>query len=558
MRRFFLICLCCLLLTTAVHATGTITGMQSNAVIAKDGTCEISMVMQVTVEQVKEDLRFPLPKEAKDISLNGRGAGTEREDSLRWVDLSHVIYGAGSYTLSLHYSLPDLIVAEEEKLMLVLPLLSGFDYPIDRLDFTVTLPGEPEVMPTFSSTYHPESMDTQMKVSVDGSVITGYCRQGLKDHESLQMRLEVTDDLFPQPIIKKWSLSGDDMARYGLTLLALLFWLISLRCKLPRAVRRVQAPSGITAGELGCCLTGRGVDFSMMVLSWAQMGYLTIQMDRHQRVRLHKTMDMGNERSEFEMRIFKTMFGKRSTVDATTERFARLSMKAARTIPGAWNYFKKSTGNPLVFRCLTAGIGLFAGISFGTAFATDTAWQIILSILLGMLGALGAWWIQAGTRCLPIRHKYDLWIALGSSLAFVMMGNFAGELNVAVYVIVSQLLAGLLSAHGGRRTESGIQSRNEILGLRRYLKTITAEELGRITLNNPEYYFAMAPYAMALGVDSGFARQFGGEVLPVCPYLTVEGRQDLTAKQWNDRLRQVVKVLDDRQYKKTVQRLLKR
>ena len=55
---------------------------------------------------------------------------------------------------------------------------------------------------------------------MDGSVISGYCRQGLKDHESLQMRLEVTDSLFPQPIIKKWSLSGDDMARYGLTLLA--------------------------------------------------------------------------------------------------------------------------------------------------------------------------------------------------------------------------------------------------------------------------------------------------------------------------------------------------
>ena len=59
----------------------------------------------------------------------------------------------------------------------------------------------------------------------------------------------------------------------------------------------------------------------------------------------------------------------------------------------------------------------------------------------------------------------------------------------------------------------------------------------------------MAPYAIALGVDKVFARQFGGQPLSACPYLEGNGGVSLSARQWNERLRQVVQVLDERQRK---------
>lgn len=555
MRRVFLLILCLLLLTTAVSAAGSVTGLQSNATLASDGTCQISMVLQLTVDGTESDLQFPLPGTARDITLNGSSAKTNRADSLRWVDLSEVIYGPGSYSLTIHYSLPDLVTEEETGLLLTLPLLSGFSYPIDRMEFSITLPGAIEEMPNFSSTYHPESMESFMEYTVDGAVISGYFRQGLKDHETLTMTLPVNSALFPQTMAKRWSLSNDDLLQYALTLLAAAYWLIFLRCPLPRRIRRVQAPDGITAGELGCCLSGLGVDFSMMVLSWAQMGYLTIQMDRHRRVRLHKAMDMGNERSEFEMRCFKTLFGKRQTVDGSSEHYARLGRKAARTIPGAWHYFRKSSGNPMIFRCLVALIGAVAGYSLAAAFATDTVWKVVLSILLVPLGAVLSWLIQAGVRGIHLRYRLDLFIALGCALVWLILGNWAGEWNVSVFIIVIQFLAGLAAIHGSRRTEAGLQARNEILGLRRYLKTVHPEELRRIRQNNPDYYFTMAPYAMALGVDKAFARQFGEEKLSACPYLEVDGKANMSPRQWNDLLRQVVQVLDDRQRKFLLQKL---
>ena len=555
MRRIFLCFLCIFLLTTAVSAANSVTTMQSNAVLDADGTCEITLVLQLSLDHVEEKLRFPLPQEARDISLNGSSAKTMRDSSLRWVDLSGAVYGPGSHSLTLHYSLPDLITAEESGLVLNLPLLSGFAYPIEGMDFSITLPGETTEIPTFSSLYHP-SMDTQLAYTIDGPVISGYFLEGLKDHETLTMKLPVSGDLFPQPIVKQWSLSDDDVARYALTILAAVYWLIFLRCKFPRGLRRVQAPGGITAGELGCCLIGQGVDFSMMVLSWAQMGYLSIQLDRHGKVLLHKRMDMGNERSDFEVRAFKTLFGSRKTVNGSGDHYTRLGRKAARTIPGAWQYFKKRTGNPLIFRCLAAGIGVFAGISLASAFASDTAWRVIFSLLLVPSGAVLCWLIQSGARELQLRHKYDLLLALGCSLVWMLLGALAGESNVTMYVIVSQIIAGLASAHGGRRTEAGLQARNEILGLRRYLKTISPTELDRILQNNPDYYFTMAPYAMALGVDNAFARHFGEAKLSPCPYLLVDGNPSWTARQWNARLRQMLRTLDERQYKMALQSIL--
>lgn len=559
MRRIFLFLLCCFLLTTAVSAAGSVTDLQSNTVFASDGSCNVTLTIVLTVEGEPEDLRFPLPGSAKDISLNGDAAKISNIDGLRWVNLSSVVYGAGTYTITLHYSLPELVTKEEKGGHIVtLPLLSGFSYPIDRMEFSITFPGEPTQMPHFTSTYYPESMDTHIQCVMVGNTVSGYTLQGLKDHESLTMQMEVPADMFPQAMVKRWSLSTDDLLQYGLLLLAFVYWLIFLRSELPRRARRVQPPDGLTAGELGCCVGSLGVDFPLMVLSWAQMGYLTIQIDRHGRVILRKVMDMGNERSEFEMRCFKTLFGRRTTVDGGSEHFARLSRKASKTIPGAWHYFKKSSGNPMIFRLIAALSAAVAGYSLAVAFAADTAWQVILAIFLVPLSAALSWLIQTGMRGIHLRYRLDLFIGIGACILFLILSLWCGEAEVAIFVILSQSIAGAAAIHGGRRTDSGLLLRNEILGLRKYLRSMNPEEVNRNLDNDPDYYFTIAPVALAMGVDQAFSRQFGKNKLMVCPYLEVSGSQNLTARQWNERLRHVVRKLEERQRKYIWQKLLGR
>lgn len=556
MRRIFSLLLCLLLLTTAVSAAGSVSKLESSTTVSANGTCQVTLVVQLLLDSVPETLRYPLPAAARDITLNGTAAKTSQDSLNRWVILSSVITTAGSHTFTIHYTLPDTVTTQKNgSLRLQLELLSGFDYPISAMDFTITLPGDITERPDFSSTYHPASVELLMDYTMENGVISGSFKEGLKDHENLTMTLTVPDSVFPQPIVKRWAMSTDDVLMYALAILALLYWLLRLRCPIPRRIHRTQPPEGITAGELGCCLVGQGVDLNTMVLSWAQMGYLSLELDRNRRLRLRKRMDMGNERSEFEIRCFKTLFGSRHIVDAGGEHYARLGRKASRTLPQAGNYFQRHSGNPNVLRCLGAGIGICAGISLATSFATDTAWQVGLGLVLAPLGAVTCWHLHTIPRALYLRRKNPIFPTAVLVVIWFLLSIWAREVNVALFVTLTQLLIGLASTYGGRRTELGKQSMSQILALRRYLRKLNAQELQQLLQSDPDYFFTMAPWAVALGVDRRFAWNFGQRKLPPCPYLSTRADTALTAKQWNDLLRQVMSILDERQKPALLQRL---
>lgn len=556
MRRFFIFVLCCLLLTTAVSAASSATELVSTTQVYSDGTCQVSLTLQLKFDEVPANLSFPLPQNARSISLNGGGAHTWRSGSARYVDLSSIVNYPGNYTITLHYSLPDSVVAQKGKLYLELDLLSGFAYPIEQMRFTVILPGAPEFRPEFTSIYYQEAVDSLMDCQIKDNTISCSFRQRLNDHESLSMRLQVTESQFPQPISKKWRLSSDDIAMYICLLLALLYWVLTMRALPPRRRKNALPPDGVTAGELGCFLTGRGVDFTMMVISWAQMGYILIHLDDNGRVLLHKRMDMGNERSDFENRCFRTLFGRRTTVDGTGYHFARLVRKASRTISDAGIHYRRHTGNPHIFRALCACVGIFGGISMAAMFADDTAWQVVLSVFLAALGVAVCWVIQAGAATVHLRRNQSLLLALIGSGLWLLLGLWAGEVGVSLFLVLVQWLAGLAAGYGGRRTEVGRQMLSDVLGLRWYLRTIPKEELLRIIQRNPEYYYDLAPHAMALGVDVAFARQLGNRKLPQCTYLTTGMDGHLTAQEWNRLLRDAVSALDERQQRMKLDKLL--
>ena len=301
--------------------------------------------------------------------------------------------------------------------------------------------------------------------------------------------------------------------------LALLYWLAFLSSLPGFPIRRSTPPVGANAGTVGCHLVHKGADLSMMVLSWAQLGYLFIHLDDHGRVMLHKKMEMGNERSSFEGRTFRELFGKNTVVDATAYRFARLSERVATTSARfSWG-MKRSSGNAGVLRILGCGVCLFAGVAIGDSLTASPAWRVIFMLLLGAAGAVAGWYIQKGMQFLRLRDRLELWVSLGCCVAFVAMGYAAGCPVYGWCAVGGQCLVGLLAANSGRRTENGKRIREEFLGLRRYMCKVSKSELMRILRSNPDYYYAIAPYALAMGVDKQFAKRFGSLRLSGCTWM---------------------------------------
>ena len=560
MGRSVSLILCLILifsLSVSASAANTASSAGFSANISSNGSCQVTLDLQLHLESPPGELYFPLPGSARGVSLNGSNARTRRTGDILNVDLSGILGNtAGNFPLRIQYTIANAVDYNDlGKLVLSLPILSGFAYPIDALSFTITLPGENQTKPAFTSGYYQQSIEADMTWTYTGNTVSGSVLSQLKDMETLVMNLEVSEEMFPQDSIKQWTVGFEDIAMVVLAVLAALYWLLFLRCAPFLGSRSPTPPEGLTAGQLTCGLTGQGGDLTMMVFSWAQLGYLLIHPDGHGRVLLHKRMEMGNERSGYEVRIFRSLFGKRSIVDGTGHHYATLCRKVAATSGDVRDLYRSGSGNPKLFRILCAGIGLFGGISLGIAIAGDAILGILLIAVLAILGGLSAWFIQDWVQGLHLRNRTASLIALGLCGIWLILGALAGDLNTSLGVTAAQLAAGLCFAYGGRRTAMGRQTACQILGLRRYLRKVSQEELHRICQSDPDYFFSLAPYALALGVGRSFAKRFGSRRLSACPYLTTGMDGHMTAQEWCEVMRRTVSALDERQRRLPFERL---
>lgn len=550
MRRIVAVLLALLLLSclaVSVSAATGVSAMSGFATVNADGGCQISITVTLRLEQAMDKLYFPIPAEATGVTLNGSRVSASRAGNVRNVNLSRIVRNVvGDVTVNLQYSLYDVIVTTATgALEMQLPMLSGFEYPIEKLEFSVTMPGVVDVLPGFVSGYHEARIEEDLTYSVSGATITGSSVRALKDHETLAMTLAVTDEMFPRTLTHthdyQWALTAMAICAGA----ALLYWIIALWNRPGLARTQPEPPQGYSAGSLGCVMTFAGLDLTMMVLSWAQLGYVLIHI-KGQRVILHRRMDMGNERSEEEVRWFRKVFGKRDRVDTTDFRYAQLCRMAAKKPEGISGLFRRFNGNPKIFRGIAGLIGLFGGMAIAVAMADGAALQGFLLVLLGALGAVSGWYIQLFGAGFFLRAQRLLKLSLGLCGAWLLLGLISGAADIALWMDVALLVAGLLLSWGGRRTTLGRLTQMQTRGFARYLQSVSKAELMRICKNDPDYFFRLAPYALALGREKTFAKRFGQLRLDRCPYLTTGMDGHMTVLQWAALMRKAATLMDSR------------
>ena len=538
MRKMIILAMAALLLLALPISASAATGasnVTSQTTVSSDGSCQVVLQMTLHLEQTMDEVTFPIPANAKNVSVNGNAARTYPSGGSLTVDLSRLVGAyAGDFSLTIVYTLPDVVRYDaQDKLALTLPLLSGFSLPVEAMSFTVTLPGEASGRPVFSSGYLQSSIESNILYSLSGNTISGSVTKPMQDHETLAMRLTVSEEMFPIA----GPLAGGAMAYVAIAAyvcggLALLYYIFFLRFIPLRRTEQVTPPEGLSAGLMASALTCDGPDLTLMVLSWAQLGYVLIYLEEDGRVTLHRRMGMGNERSAFERRWFNALFDKRKMVNATSQTYARLwERAAAQADPQLWRH--KKSGSPRILRYLAAGMGLLGGFAIGYSLAENSWLAVPLAVLFAAAGAVSGWHIQKMGRSLLRFDRFSVILGTVLALVWLGLGALSGQMTLAAAVVAGQLLFGLGAAFGGRRSKAGKLAAAQALGLRRYLKTVSRGELQRLNRADPTYFFSMAPYALALGVDKAFAKQFGNMRLPGCPYLTTGMDGHMTVGEWS-------------------------
>lgn len=559
-RVLFMLLFAVLLLPLRAQAASAATRLDYTATINVDGEALVSLTLNLHLEAINQNLTYPLPGTATNITVNGASPATNKSGSLTIVSLARVTGGQpGDYVVTISYSLPKVVtvamktdplnkskqIVDKDNLKLELPLLSGFAYPISAMNYTITLPGEFTSTPDFYSTYQQNGLASELNLLYNGNMLTGSSKSGFNDHESVYMTMTLPPDMFPG--VSTYQRTGNpELVPMGILAgTALLYWLLFLRTFPARRETCTIPPEGITAGELDCRLFLKGADLTTMVLCWAQLGYILIQVDGR-RVLLHKRMDMGNERSLFEVRTFRSLFGDRRVVDASSLAYAKTLRKARGMVPGESAICHSNERKRNIYRYILCVSQVFCGICMAMNMTSILALQILLSLLLGALAVVTAWQLHKVAYCTIGRDKTGLIAAGVSLLVWLIIGLIAKAVWIPLAECAGQILLGFPAAWGGRRSEVNRHEVAQLRGLRHYLSHMPAEDVQRLLAADSSYYFRMAPYAMALGVLHPFTQAFGKRKLPQCPYIVTRVHGSRKAEDWETLLKDLTSRMDAR------------
>ena len=581
MRRFLLLILCCALLTGTVFAAGRADEVRNTTVVYTDGSADVVLTVSLTLTDVQRDLSFPLPRGVENVRLNDQPVdpfASRENPGVVLVDLGSVCVQTGSYDLEFRYTLPAVIsygepitvkvepeqteetegetettatepVKEEYKeirpLELELPLLSGFEYPVDSLNFSVTFPDGVEESPIFESGYLLQSIESDLDYEMVDGILTGTVTKPMKDKETLRLSMIVEEKDFPELEIVE---DGEYTYLYFMAAaagLALVFWLLFLPSRPVVPFRTHAVPAGIHAGEVASWLAMESADLTMMVFQWAQLGYLRISPDRRGRVWLRKRMEMGNERSSFEVQTFQKLFGSNETVDGTGSRYARLCHHVSGTMDKAEQITRGGLGGRKAFRGIAVLATTFCGAAMGQNVGLEGYWEIAAMMGIAMIGCVVGWKVQSGAACLHLRRREALTSGVLWAMTWLVAATFCGCFLGGVVSIAIQILAGIFAAWGGRRTVSGWQVACQLLGLRHYLTGMKRSQAKDEIERNPDYFFELAPYALAFGVEDAFAKHFGQAIMPQCGYLDAARADKRNAREWAYIMRQTAEKLDN-------------
>ncbi|MDO5401588.1 MAG: DUF2207 domain-containing protein [Eubacteriales bacterium] len=551
------------------------------ATVSSEGDCLVTMTVLLRLEGSYPDLTFPLPPTAKGITMNGSPVSTSKTDAAVLVDISKIAKDyIGELSLRFEYTVTDVVKVVEleegqteatdatdaqgnpvagsgkRRLQLQLPLLNGFTFPVEQLSFIIVMPnGNMTDRPDFTSTFRQESFGSDLEVlPPNGNQIIGSSKVRLNDHDGVLMTMFVPQSMFPTISMDFREGNPEIIPMAVCAGLALLYWLLFLRTRPLIPSQTSTPPEGITAGELGCRLTLAGVDLTAMVFSWAQLGYILISLDEGDRVLLHKRMDMGNERSPIENKIFKALFGNRRVVDATGVQYARLCSRVKGTVPSERNMHKTSSGSRYLYQGLCCGSMVFCGICLAANITLIPVLRILLSVILGVLGAVTGWLILSMAYRTHLRGKMPMKIGFVSMLLWIILGFLAGQVWIPLACVVGEFLLGYPAAYGGRRSELGRSDAGQVLGLRRYMKRLPKEHIDRLLKNDPDYYFHLAPYALAMGVITPFSRAFGQRKFQQCPYIVTRVPGKRTAEEWGYVILRIADQMDARERRMQIEK----
>lgn len=521
LTRLFIMMLTILLCGISAHAAGTtVTNLKVDGTVDRYGDFDAVITADITFSESQQQVELPLGANIKGVSLDGGDMSLDRRDGNTYLIVKNSSGTIGPATYTVRYTkTKNVTVASDKTQALQVELLSAlWEWGIDSLQFTVTMPKTFEAVPAFRSGYYGE--DVVITSAVEEQVISGTTTKALLDRESLTLNLTLPAGFFRLRHVVGGSNVVVLILVGLLTVLGTAYWFQALRNPKPKAHPRRLSPDGVSAWEFPYVIGCGTPDPVLLVSEWAALGYLTIYLGRRNRVSLCARMPMSNERRAAELKAFAALFRRDDVCFGDTPRFRQIGDKAANTAKRFWDrrLFLKTSGAPLLLHFIASVIlGLIWMRAVDYLVPSWSLRSLILfpALVLGILGGMAT---QRTMQDMARRGQNSKLAACLTLLTTILLGKFGGWL-FSLFGLLVLALSAFGTFRGGKRTAFGLELAGQISAFRRYLKSSDTHHLQLMLHQDSQYFYDVLPYAEALGLGRHFAKRFANIQMEPCAWL---------------------------------------
>lgn len=196
-----------------------------------------------------------------------------------------------------------------------------------------------------------------------------------------------------------------------------------------------------------------------------------------------------------------------------------------------------------VLTAVTAAAAAMGAVLTSSVFGGTRTVLLILSVPVGFLVGLA---VQQG----PLAYVRRNWVWVGSLCAVILIMLTAakalgGLLNMTLAMGL-QVLSGMATLRGGRRTKFGRTILSKTLGFQRYLAHVDRKELAVRLRQNGQFFYYLLPFAEAVGQGRVLAKSFGEMKLGPCLWLEGLRKPPRTAEAFYDVYRQLLRRMGEK------------
>ena len=520
--RLLIAVLCVLGLSVgAAAASVRVETMSVEMTVDENGTAKAEVAAHLEADAPVDSLSITLGPNVSGVHVAGQKADVSRAGGQSTLTLGGESGLSFPMDLHLSYTVRNTVAADSEAQQFSVRLLGAIkDADVEHFSAKVQMPGPFEAIPEFSSGYYADGIDNflTIRVSPEG-LITADSMEPMLAGETLDLRLQTEPDYFALHNVAGRTLLFDKIAMIVLALFGAIYWWRALRSPMPRMEPQTRAPMGVEPGVAAMLLVDQPPDLALMVLGWAADGYLRAARLKGGRLLLTRLIPMGNERSAYEQEVFAQLFAKKETVASGTNAWAAARKRANKAARAYWygRIYADKPGRPGLLRLCAIALCAVATLSCADRVIPSMTLRPLLLALSALAGFVWGAALQYALQRLPRRRRGRPILILALCLiAMIVVIRLAGSGGVLFLALLASVLAAAALVFGPKRRRSGVDLLSDLLGWRKYLRTLTPETAQQLLTADPQYYYRTALYAEALGVGAAYTRAFAGLRLDEC------------------------------------------